>query len=228
MGYGDTHPKHGDNVGYIFTFIYAFVLVIYTFRIVSTLIKRFRRPNTFQQVLFSTFSDKMLRIFDRDGDGTVSRDEYLGGVLTMLGYTELETVDLILKYYSVLDLDGDGVLTIDDLRLARERGLDHINHFEQARVIVEEERRSKRKSSFVMSQSNYVRSNDLNLNATAVNAPTPPFPTASRTPLDAGPSTASAESSQRRSPGVNVKALSRRVSTRPTTFQTNSIFISSV
>ena len=64
-------------------------------------------------MLQSTFDIDRMKSFDRDDDGVVTRDEYLAAVLVMLGQTDLETCDLILKYYDILDHDGDQVLTYE-------------------------------------------------------------------------------------------------------------------
>lgn len=143
VGYGDYHPD--DNVGYMFTFFYSFIFFLLTFRIISQFIKAVRRPSSYKQVLQSTFDIDRMKSFDRDDDGVVTREEYLAAVLVMLGQTDLETCDLILKYYDILDHDGDHVLTYEDIRIANERGVANMNHFEAASKAQKAE--SKRKST---------------------------------------------------------------------------------
>ena len=71
VGFGDIHPETDDNVGYVFTFFYSFILVIYTYRVMATLIKSIRRPSNFKAVLTSTFDPEMMASMDRSDDNVV-------------------------------------------------------------------------------------------------------------------------------------------------------------
>jgi len=52
-------------------------------------------------------------IFDRDGSGTISFDEFLGSVRPPMNKSRR---GLVLKAFNKLDKTGDGVITVDDLK----------------------------------------------------------------------------------------------------------------
>ena len=56
-----------------------------------------------------------LRSLDTDGSGDVTEMEYLSALLVRLQFVEQEQIDLIMKSFMKLDVDGSGTLTIEDL-----------------------------------------------------------------------------------------------------------------
>jgi hypothetical protein len=87
VGFGDLYPS--DQPGQIFTFFYMLLLVPITYALISLMV---RREQPVAEVLGRSLSLEMFEFFDRDGDGQVTKDEYLGTILVMLEKTDFETV----------------------------------------------------------------------------------------------------------------------------------------
>ena len=56
-----------------------------------------------------------LKSFDNDGDGNVTRSEYLAFQLMRLGKVTHDEINLVMQKFDLLDNDGDGTLTVADL-----------------------------------------------------------------------------------------------------------------
>lgn len=110
VGFGDLSPS--DAPGQLFCFFYIFILVPHVYAVISVMV---RTEAPVQSVLGRSLSLELMEILDRDNDGEVTKEEYLGAVLVMLDKTDFDTVDLILEHFSVLDQDGNGVLDKQDI-----------------------------------------------------------------------------------------------------------------
>ena len=110
VGYGDLSPS--DAPGQLFCFFYIFILVPHVYAVISVMV---RTEAPVQSVLGRSLSLELMNVLDRDHDGMVTKEEYLGAVLVMLEKTDFDTVDLILEHFNVLDQDGNGVLDRQDI-----------------------------------------------------------------------------------------------------------------
>lgn len=118
-GFGDIHPS--DTAGYWVGFVYITIVVFSNLQFLMKLVSAFRSQKKVHDVLSMTFNVGVMTAFNRNHDGFISRDEYLAGVLVMLDKVDFDTVDLINKHFDVLDIDGGGEITAEELVLATER-----------------------------------------------------------------------------------------------------------
>ena len=58
--------------------------------------------------------DRVMSFFDRDGDGTISFNEFLEASPAIVG----APLDFVHQAFDILDKSGDGVVTVEDLKMA--------------------------------------------------------------------------------------------------------------
>ena len=90
-------------------------MVLSTLTMLMKMVNRLRSQSKVHEVLSKTFDVGVMAAFDRQKDGTISRDEYLAGVLVMLDKTDFDTVDLINKHFDVLDVDKGGQISASEI-----------------------------------------------------------------------------------------------------------------
>ena len=116
VGYGDIAPKQEGTK--LFGCFYVFLIVAVTARIVGKISDIFLSGDgarDVQSILGKKPDAAFLRSLDTDGSGDVTAIEYLTAMLVRLQFVEQDKVDLIMKSFHKLDVDGSGTLSIEDL-----------------------------------------------------------------------------------------------------------------
>jgi hypothetical protein len=83
--------------------------------IVATLIMESRRSSFQRQLERRELSINDLELMDLDGDGEVTRAEFLEFMLVSMGKVEKEFIEEMRQYFAKLDTDGTGALSKGDL-----------------------------------------------------------------------------------------------------------------
>jgi hypothetical protein len=83
--------------------------------IVATLIMESRRSSFQRQLERRELSIQDLELMDLDGDGEVTRAEFLEFMLVSMGKVEKEFIEEMRQYFAKLDTDGTGALSKGDL-----------------------------------------------------------------------------------------------------------------
>jgi potassium channel subfamily K len=116
IGFGDFAPE--SPVMRLFcVFFLPFSVAVFgeiLSRIASVYMAR-KRSTTEQSFLHRTLTIHDLRILDKDGDGTVTRAEFLEYMLVALQKVDQEDIDELHNAFERLDSDQSGTLTAQDL-----------------------------------------------------------------------------------------------------------------
>lgn len=117
VGYGDYSPAAHGSDGMWFGVFYVFLSVL----IVGNLL------NMISQLVISVaiyhdhieepdeVADKVATQLDLNHDGEITKDEWLRAMLISLDKVDGNLCDVILGYFDKIDVDGDGVLTKEEL-----------------------------------------------------------------------------------------------------------------
>jgi len=119
VGYGDIYPQTGAVArlcGAVFILFGTLMLVRIIDVVTNFLAFRRSSAKKAQQLRKLLQSHERFFEFDVNGDGLVSRYEFLRGMLLELDLTDAEKIDEIMAIFALTDANGDGVVTIDELR----------------------------------------------------------------------------------------------------------------
>ncbi|TMW56858.1 hypothetical protein Poli38472_006868 [Pythium oligandrum] len=115
VGFGDFSPK--SEGGRIYAIFYLPLSVVSVAHGIGSIIEEIGK----RKVMKSTISMKELLAMDSDGDGKVTKLEYLSYMLVKLGKADQSDIDGIIAQFHKLDKDGSGELDKEDLeRLDRQ------------------------------------------------------------------------------------------------------------
>ncbi len=109
IGFGDFSPS--SQYGRMFAIFYLPLAVVSVANAIGNIVELIANQNVVRQ----NISMKELIDMDTDGDGEVSKVEYLSYMLMKLGKVEQEMVDEILAQFDKLDADNSGALDREDL-----------------------------------------------------------------------------------------------------------------
>mmetsp|Transcript_31104 Transcript_31104/g.81504 ORF Transcript_31104/g.81504 Transcript_31104/m.81504 type:complete len:526 (+) Transcript_31104:129-1706(+) len=120
VGFGDFSPETQD--ARLFVIFYLVFLVTATGGFLGELGKYVdvNRKSRRDEVLNRGLSAALIAELDEDGDGEVTKLEWLKGMLVALDEADGELIDIILNQFDNLDRDGSGSLDIDDIKAATE------------------------------------------------------------------------------------------------------------
>jgi potassium channel subfamily K len=112
VGFGDFAPKSevGRGVGIFWLFIGVAVTGNFISEITASLLTAKQERKNYSRISHETFSE-----IDVDGNGTLSKYEFVSFVLLQYGLVKKEDLDEIIAMYDALDTSGDGVVTFEDI-----------------------------------------------------------------------------------------------------------------
>jgi hypothetical protein len=112
VGFGDYAPKSyvGRAVAVIWMLLGIVVTSNFIGEITSTFIEAKKERKNYERISTETFSE-----IDKDGNGTLSKYEFVSFVLLQYGLVKKEDLDEIIIMYEKLDTSGDGVVTLEDI-----------------------------------------------------------------------------------------------------------------
>jgi len=115
VGYGDISPQ--TTGGKWFGWFYLFIITPTIGGLVSTLAQKIFAAAGGKQasLLDAKLTSNLIEDMDTDGDGTVTREEWLAAMLIRLGYVDAGVVATITGRFDTLDSDGSGHLCMKDL-----------------------------------------------------------------------------------------------------------------
>jgi len=120
VGFGDISLQ--TEGAQAFAIIYLWVIVAATGILlpeISSLIKG--GGGDLSKMLNRDLDEDLIREFDISGDGEVDKGEWLRAFLVALGYVDGDLCDIILSQFDMLDVSGDGNLSIEDILLATQK-----------------------------------------------------------------------------------------------------------
>lgn len=117
VGFGDYAPKSevGRVVGIFWMFIGVAVTGNFISEITSTFLEVKKERKNYDRISYDTFAE-----IDVDGNGTLSKYEFVSFVLLQYGLVKKEDLDEIIAMYDKLDASGDGVVTYEDIETFQE------------------------------------------------------------------------------------------------------------
>jgi Ion channel/EF hand len=145
VGYGDFSPKTDEGRFVAILFIPAAVCVMgYCLDLVSTTIIEYRRKHSTNYLLGNRpFTLEDIRNWDGDGDGEVTRLEFLEFMLVAMGQVDKGLLDDLKAHFNRLDVNGSGTINKEDLAIIAKQRLhsrtklkcsaDNDGHFQKAR-----------------------------------------------------------------------------------------------
>ena len=116
VGYGDYSP--GTDEGKMFAFFYLPICTpVFSYILISVFGTVFSigSANKEDNVMDEELTNDMIDQMDKDGDHTVTREEWLAAMLVRLHYVDANVIEKISKRFSDLDTDHSGTLSIKDL-----------------------------------------------------------------------------------------------------------------
>ncbi|GMI06037.1 hypothetical protein TrRE_jg3843 [Triparma retinervis] len=117
IGYGDYSPQTqwGRGVGVI----YVFVAVIQLGNVLGDIAGHFvdaKRREALEKILKKKITVGDFEKFDVDGDGRIERTEFVLRKLMLMGILKTDDVDRVEQEFDIMDADGSGEITMDDLK----------------------------------------------------------------------------------------------------------------
>eukprot|EP00037_Helgoeca_nana_P027545 m.315919 g.315919 ORF g.315919 m.315919 type:complete len:556 (+) comp27535_c0_seq1:52-1719(+) len=121
VGFGDFSPETQD--ARLFAIFYLIFLVTATGGFLGEVGRHMDadRGSKRDEVLNRGLSVALIAELDEDGDGEVTRIEWLKGMLVALDEADGELIDIILQQFDNLDVDKSGSLDMEDIRAATEQ-----------------------------------------------------------------------------------------------------------
>jgi hypothetical protein len=112
VGFGDFAPK--SHIGRIVAVVWMLLGIVVTSNFISEMTAHFieveKQRKTYEKITYDTFNE-----IDVDGNGTLSKYEFVSFVLLQYGLVKKEDLDEIIAMYDKLDVSRDGVVTYEDL-----------------------------------------------------------------------------------------------------------------
>jgi len=134
VGYGDFSPK--TQIGRILAILYIPIAVgvMGTFLdVVASYIIAFRKKNAEDYWEQKELSLDDLVAMDVDGDGTVTKAEFLEFMLVAMNQVDQDTLDNLKAHFERLDYDQSGTLDKSDLLTMAQRSMDSQRQLKQRR-----------------------------------------------------------------------------------------------
>jgi potassium channel subfamily K len=118
IGFGDFFPKTplGRTWGIFFIPLAVAATGDVLGNVASSLLER-RQSKVFKSLMNRELSIDNLLAMDEDGNGNVSREEYVRFMLTEMGMVDSEEFDELYEQFARLDADGGGYLDKRDLHI---------------------------------------------------------------------------------------------------------------
>jgi potassium channel subfamily K len=117
VGFGDFAPK--TELGRAVACVWMLVGVVVTTNLIgeitSTFLEAAKERKNYARISYDTFGE-----IDVDGNGTLSKYEFVSFVILQYGLVKKEDLDEIIKMYEQLDTSGDGVVTYEDIEAFQE------------------------------------------------------------------------------------------------------------
>lgn len=119
LGFGDFSPK--TNAGRIWAIAFIPLAVAAAGEVlgnVAAFLTEQRQKEAYERALHRELTMDYLLQLDANGDGTVSRDEYIQGMLVELRLVDAQQLQELNEQFDRLDITENGTLDKDDLKLA--------------------------------------------------------------------------------------------------------------
>jgi Ion channel/EF hand len=116
LGYGDYAPRTEQEkmIALVFIPIAVGAMGVWLSSVANIIVEsrsaRYRKDLSMKEL-----TQQDLEIMDRDGDGTVTRAEFLEFMLIAMNKIDQQLVEELRKHFDRLDIDGTGELTKNDL-----------------------------------------------------------------------------------------------------------------
>ena len=118
IGYGDISP--GTQAGKLFGSLYALFGVTAVGNVLSNIASYFvekKQREAMEKVLRKKVTRADFEAFDVDGDGRIEKTEFALRKLMLMGLIKLDDVEKVEKEFNLMDEDGSGEITFEDLDL---------------------------------------------------------------------------------------------------------------
>lgn len=115
VGYGDISPTRTGTK--IFCCFYILTIVLSVVKLLSMMVEYIRvqgRKDKVKKAVERGF--QLVEIFDEDGDGKITRYEYLKKMLVLGDYVELEEIEQLMVSFDEVDGDQNGVVDISEIK----------------------------------------------------------------------------------------------------------------
>ena len=117
IGYGDISPQTvGGKVFGIFYVLFACATVAQVLGAIAGSYIEARQEEARMKVLRKQITMEDFQKFDIDGDGQIEKTEFVVRKLMLMGLINLDDVELCEKEFDVMDIDGSGEITMEDLQ----------------------------------------------------------------------------------------------------------------
>ena len=116
VGYGDISPV--TNAGRGFACLYLLVGVVAIGNVLSHIAGYFvdaKQRETLERILSKKITKEDFEKFDVDGDGRIEKTEFVVRKLMLMGLLNAEDVERVETEFEVMDADGSGEITMEDL-----------------------------------------------------------------------------------------------------------------
>jgi len=124
VGYGDLSLSNAPGTRWFFVF-WIFLSVPTAASLIggfASLWIKYEQTGMLNTVVEKGVTSDMIKAVDADGDGSISRDEFLGYMLLKLHICDAETLDVLNDLFDQFDVTGSGTLNSQDVVLvAKER-----------------------------------------------------------------------------------------------------------
>ncbi len=116
VGYGDLGPERVDEKWFgLFFLVMSVVTMTNALSTLGSWVMSLGQADTAKHILKQKLDRKFLLGLDEDGNGEVSEYEYLTAMLLRLKFVEPDDIDMIMRAFHRLDIDGSGTLSVLDL-----------------------------------------------------------------------------------------------------------------
>ena len=114
VGFGDYSPKSelGRGVGIVWMLLGVVITSNFITEMTSAFVEAEKKRKTLGRITEDTFQE-----IDKDGNGTLSKYEFVSFVLLQYGLVTTEQLEEITNMYDTLDVSGDGVVTYEEAEL---------------------------------------------------------------------------------------------------------------
>lgn len=113
VGFGDHSFQSTTGKG--FACVWLLTVTFTTAALFSQMSAYILGHDKLDDMLDDDLTANMIKDLDADGDGKVTREEWISAMLVRLDYVDAETIETISNRFDVLDADGSGALSATDL-----------------------------------------------------------------------------------------------------------------